>query len=232
MYRTAPVRSLIYLALIIALLALAAGSLTAQRTALAQQPPTPEGVVATAVERVNIRFATAPDAAIIGVLLRGQAVLLDGKTVYWYRFTFTGSDRKGWVKKTAVTVTGDLNKLPDLTLNPTGGAGQLTPPPIINPPSDSGVVPGGQQPTGVVVAQARGNVIIRGCPSERCENLGIMSGGATVQLDGRSLSWYRFSFVGSAVKGWLPSWRLQIFGDPNNLPDVTFPPNPVVTALP
>lgn len=232
MYRTAPVRSLIYFALIAALFALAAGSLTAQRAAHAQQPTTPEGVVATAIARVNIRFAPAPDAAIIGVLLPGQAVLLDGKTVFWYRFTFSGSDRKGWVRKTAVTVTGDVNKLPDVSLDPNIINGPATPPPIINPPSDGGGIPGGPRPTGVVVAQALGNVIIRGCPSERCENLGIMSGGATVQLDGRSLSWYRFSYVDSPVKGWLPSWKIRVFGNPNDLPDVTFPPQPVITALP
>ncbi len=73
---------------------------------------------------------------------------------------------------------------------------------------------------GGVTGTALVGMNVRAGPGTTFDRVGVLLAGETVQLDGRSRGWYRFSLPDSDRKGWLLGNLLKITGDPRSLPDV------------
>jgi hypothetical protein len=142
-------------------------------------------------------------------------VSLDGRSGVWFHFGGADAPGTGWISGRLVKITGDSSSLPEITL-PT----QVV---VLSPPPDDSLA-FAPVPRGAVVATALVDVIIRGGPGAQYEALGALLAGQSIVLDGRSGSWYRFSYPNSFVKGWLSANLVLITGNVRRLADVTFPP--------
>ncbi|MCC7448872.1 MAG: SH3 domain-containing protein [Anaerolineae bacterium] len=208
-------------------------------------------VIATAQTDLNIRSGPGIDFPRIGLLAANNRILLTGRSNGWYRFTFATRPIEGWVAGGSLTFEGDISSLPiinftasavqpcNCTCNcacscpPGSTVGQpvavpqqqpAQPVQIVQPQAPGTPVTAQLPQSGPVIATAFVDVIIRGGPGNQYENLGTLFAGQSIFIDGRTAGWYRFSFVNSVFKGWLPMGSVSITGDPNSLPDVTFPP--------
>jgi len=208
-------------------------------------------VIATAQTDLNIRSGPSTDFPRIGLLAANNRILLTGRSNGWYRFTFATRPIEGWVAGGSLTFEGNISDVPIInftvsavqpcnctcncgcTCQPGGTTGQQVVPQqpaqpvqIVQPQAPPpGTTVNAQLPqSGPVVATAVVDVIIRGGPGNQYENLGTLFAGQSIFIDGRTGSWYRFSFVNSVFKGWLPAGAVTITGNAAALPDVTFPP--------
>ncbi len=203
-------------------------------------------VTATAQTDLNIRSGPGIQYPRIGLLAADNRILLTGRSNGWYRFTFATAPVEGWVAGGSLTFEGSVSDLPIIHFVPQGTQpnvnGQLcvcqpSTTTVQQPPAQPVQITQATQPQppstpitlqlqkgGPVIATALSNVVIRGGPGNQYENLGTLFAGQGIYIDGRTGSWYRFSFVNSIFKGWLPAGSVSITGDVNSLPDVTFPP--------
>jgi uncharacterized protein YraI len=204
-------RIVVFAALILGVLVLAlSGTVRAQ-----------SGVTGTALVGLNVRAGPGKAFDRVGVLLRGQTVELNGRARGWFRFSLPNSDRQGWVLGNLLRITGDSRTLPEV--NEVEFVVVATPPPPRTgdyPGTTDVIVPA---PPGAVVVTALTDVNIRGCPSMGCERLGVLKGGQSIVVDGRSGAWFRFSYPNSDVKGWVIARLVKVTGDIRTLPNVTFP---------
>jgi uncharacterized protein YraI len=226
--------------LAIIMMAFAMIAVTVQSTAHAAAPTvnsetaaqTSGEVFATAFTDMNIRGGPGTNYERLGTLRNGESVRLDGRYGGWFRFSYVNSNVKGWLSGTLVRITGDMNSLPIVTFPPEGVEGVQA---ILDSTGSTasagqtGATNNGTQfvtpPEGSVIATAAIDMNIRGGPGKQYEIQGKLFKGQSLILDGRYGGWFRFSYRDSNVKGWLSGTLIQITGDLNKLPVVTFPPS-------
>ncbi len=75
-------------------------------------------VTATALANMVIRGGPGPQFEALGSLEKGQTVVIDGRSLDWYRFSYPNSFVKGWLSARFLKITGDVTKLLNVTFPP------------------------------------------------------------------------------------------------------------------
>jgi hypothetical protein len=80
--------------------------------------PTPEGAaLLEAITEANVRSAPDPESDRLGTIRAGDAYNVIGRYYHWYQFQYDQSPSgTGWVFDELVNITGNANRIPDLTL--------------------------------------------------------------------------------------------------------------------
>jgi hypothetical protein len=111
--------------------------------------PTPEGgALLEAITEANVRSQPDPESDRLGTIRSGDTYTVIGRYYRWYEFQYDQSPSgTGWVFDELVNVTGNTNRIPDLTLG--------SPTPDINAQqSSSTLVILTQTPGGILTATA------------------------------------------------------------------------------
>jgi hypothetical protein len=111
--------------------------------------PTPEGAaLLEAITEANVRSQPDPESDRLGTIRAGDSYTVIGRYFRWYQFQYDQSPGgTGWVFDELVTITGNADRIPDLTLG--------TPTPDVNAQqANSTLVVLTQTPGGVLTATA------------------------------------------------------------------------------
>ncbi len=111
--------------------------------------PTPEGAASLeALTEANVRSQPDPESDRLGTIRAGDNYVVISRYYQWYQFQYDQSPSgTGWVFDQLVTITGNVDRIPDLTLG--------TPTPDINAAqSNSTLVILTQTPGGLLTATA------------------------------------------------------------------------------
>ncbi len=111
--------------------------------------PTPEGSASLeAITEANVRSQPDPESDRLGTIRAGDSYIVIGRYYRWYQFQYNQSPSgSGWVFDELVTITGNTDRIPDLSLG--------TPTPDINAAqANSTLVVLTQTPGGLLTATA------------------------------------------------------------------------------
>ncbi len=111
--------------------------------------PTPEGAASLeAITEANVRSQPDPDSDRLGTIRAGDSYTVIGRYYRWYQFQYNQSPSgTGWVFDELVKITGNADRIPDLTLG--------TPTPDVNAAQvNSTLVVLTQTPGGLLTATA------------------------------------------------------------------------------
>lgn len=80
--------------------------------------PTPEGsALLEAITEANVRSQPDPESDRLGTIRAGDTYTVLGRYYHWYQFQYDQSPSgTGWVFDELVNITGNANRIPDLTL--------------------------------------------------------------------------------------------------------------------
>ncbi|MBI1277043.1 MAG: SH3 domain-containing protein [Anaerolineaceae bacterium] len=137
--------------------------------------PTPEGsALLEAITEANVRSQPDPESDRLGTIRAGDSYTVIGRYYRWYQFQYSQSPSgTGWVFDELVTIKGNVDRIPDLTLG--------TPTPDISAQQvNSTLVVLTQTPGGVLTATA--GVGALPLPIESSANNGNSTGGTSPNI--------------------------------------------------
>ena len=204
-------------------------TLTPQVTFTAGPPtsvPTPAPTSGLTSTQVNVR--SGPDAGrdSLGILPAASQVQIIGKdtTGSWLAITFDQSPNGiGWVTAQFVEVTGDVENLSVIMVDPPTAAE-----PTSQPESQTSPTPAVQKRTATTSSQ----INVRSGPASTFESLGLLDPNTTVVLTGRNQNntWVQIEYpADSGERAWAAAAYLQYEGFLDSLPAFDNEGQPVQT---